>query len=228
MTEDLSGLFEEIDAILMNESAAALREEIDREKGEIPPASREMLALIDALISQLRTVANHPDSGSDTGAEQLNLNMGDPAEDGGETEVERGSQGGAGLSPDSPEVNQLYDDVLWLFSVNDFEAALISLERLMIMSHPEGEVASFVELNASKLLNLYESLIGPFDKIPSQKPNGAVGLSAMLGYAPLATTLALVDGQRSITDIIAASEQGALQTSGVLNQLNRAGFISLQ
>ena len=98
----------------------------------------------------------------------------------------------------------------------------------MIMSQPEGEVASFMELNASKLLKLYESLIGPFDKVPSQRKSAAVSLSELLRYELLALTLDLVDGQRSISDIIEASEQGALQTSGAINQLNRAGFISLQ
>lgn len=123
----------------------------------------------------------------------------------------------------------LYEDVLWLFSVNDGEGALISLERLLMLGRLDGEAREFVDLNADKLLHLYEGYIGPFTKVPVR---GEVHLDSMprayLEIPSLDRVWRLVNGERSIAQIMEASSPlTRLETCAGLEQLNRARVIQI-
>ena len=122
----------------------------------------------------------------------------------------------------------LYDDVLWLFSINDGEGALISLERLLTIGQIDDEVAEFLDLNGDKLLGLYEGYIGPFDKVilrgdttPESMPTG------YLSRGEFDRIYAMVDGQRTIGDMIDASERSPLETCASIEQLHRARLVAL-
>ncbi|MGM0578151.1 MAG: hypothetical protein ACQEXJ_20670 [Myxococcota bacterium] len=122
----------------------------------------------------------------------------------------------------------LYEDVLWLFSINDGEGALVSLERLLNMGSLEGEAAEFLELNADRLLQIYENYLGPFTRIVRR---GAVSVEDMpAGYLEqghLGDVWNLVDGERTIRDVLDASRLPPLTACAALEQLARSRVVSL-
>lgn len=122
----------------------------------------------------------------------------------------------------------LYDDVLWLFGINDGEGALISLERLLMMGQIDAEISEFLDLNGEKLLGLYEGYIGPFDKIPMLGDTSPDSMpQGYLKQGPLSEIYGLIDGERSIGDIIDHCACTPLETCAALEQLNRARVIIL-
>lgn len=126
-------------------------------------------------------------------------------------------------------ITRLYEDVRWLFAINDVEAALVSLERMLVIASPDGEAGVFLERNDGKLLDLYESYIGPFDKTPQgrEADEDTVSSAQALSHDRLAAIMALVDGDRSIEGVIEASSLSPLETCAALKQLERTGQISL-
>ncbi len=122
----------------------------------------------------------------------------------------------------------LYEDVLWLFSINDGEGALISLERLLMLGELDGEASEFVKLNSDKLLHLYEGYIGPFTKIPVR---GDVPMDSMppayLEMPSLGALFSLVDGERTLQEIMDTSKVTPLVTCAALEQLNRSRIIQI-
>lgn len=122
----------------------------------------------------------------------------------------------------------LYEDVLWLFSINDGEGALVSLERLLMLGNLEGEAEEFLRLNGEKLLNLYEGYLGPFDKVPSR---GETDIDHMpIGYLEhglMSSILDMVDGKRSIQAIMQHSPFTPLETCAGIEQLRRARILEL-
>jgi len=125
--------------------------------------------------------------------------------------------------------NLLYEDVIWLLAINDGQGALISLERLIVMAEASGDVGEFLEVNKKKLLSLYEGFIGPFTKKPKlQKLE--VGMDMPQSYKDndkIAKVIELVNGKRSIADVIKASPFNALQTCCILNQLRRSALVKI-
>ncbi len=122
----------------------------------------------------------------------------------------------------------LYEDVLWLFSINDGEGALVSLERMLMLGSLEGEAEEFLRLNGDKLLNLYEGYLGPFTKVPSR---GETDIGHMpIGYLEhglMKSILDMVDGTRSIDAILQISPFSPLETCAGLEQLRRARILDL-
>lgn len=123
---------------------------------------------------------------------------------------------------------KLYDDVLWLFSINDGEGALISLERLLTMGQIDDEVSEFLDLNGENLLGLYEGYIGPFDKVPMRGDTQPESMpKGYLDQGELDRLYQMIDGERSIADLIDASERTPLETCASIEQLHRARLIEL-
>jgi len=124
--------------------------------------------------------------------------------------------------------SMLYSDLLWLFSINDKEGALISLERLLVIGNIDEELDEFLELNGDRLLNLYEGYMGPFERVPV--PGQIAPESMPKGYfsqGELARLYEMIDGERSIGDLIDASERTPLETCASIEQLRRARLINL-
>ena len=122
----------------------------------------------------------------------------------------------------------LYEDVLWLFEINDGEGALISLERLLTIGQVDPDVAQFLDLNGAKLLALYEDYIGPFDKVPVRGETTPDAMPAgYLSQGALKQVFEMIDGERSIADLIDASERTPLETCASVEQLHRARLVQL-
>ncbi len=122
----------------------------------------------------------------------------------------------------------LYEDVLWLFSINDGEGALVSLERLLVLGQLEGEAAEFVRLNSDKLLDIYRDYMGSFDAVPRK---GTIALDAMpdgyLDLKALASVHERVDGKLTIAQLVEASPLEPLTTCAALEQLKRSGVLAI-
>ncbi len=123
--------------------------------------------------------------------------------------------------------DRLYEDIVWLFAVNDGEGALISLERMLMLGEPQGDAKEFVETNRGKLLHLYEDYMGPFDRVTRlgeidphvEMPAG------YLQVKPIADILELVDGTLTISEILERADVSRLVACAALKQLNRAQVV---
>jgi len=139
------------------------------------------------------------------------------------------------VPPDPPPndparaADQLYEDIVWLFAVNDGEGALISLERMLQMGEPRGEAKEFVDGNETKLLQLYEDYMGPFDKWVSRGPmNPREDMpSSYLSQGSLAEIYDLVSEGKTIQDMMDDSPLSPLLTCATLKQLHRSHAVEI-
>lgn len=123
--------------------------------------------------------------------------------------------------------DRLYEDIVWLFAVNDGEGALISLERMLMLGEPQGDAKEFVETNRGKLLHLYEDYMGPFDRVTRLGEIDAhVEMPAgYLDAKPIAEVLQFVDGKATISEILERAQVPLLVGCAALKQLNRAQVV---
>ena len=135
----------------------------------------------------------------------------------------------APLPHDARAVELLYQDIVWLVSIDDWGGALISLERLLVSARLDGLVKEFIDVNEVKLLNLYESYLGPFDKVPTRRTLDLDNTmpSAYARAEKLAKMLAIIDGKRDINELFAISPYTPLETCSALNQLRRSGIVAI-
>ena len=126
-------------------------------------------------------------------------------------------------------VQALLADVMWLLEIKDGEGMLISLERLLVSHRVEGELARFVEDNETKLMNVYESYLGPFSRMVQ-------GLDDTTGHPmPDAFTNAdkvlciteLIRDGMTLESLIRTSPYLALETCCVVSQLRRVGLATV-
>ena len=121
---------------------------------------------------------------------------------------------------------RLYQDVLTLFSIQDGEGALVSLERLLNIGYLDEEIEDFLALNSAKLVELYESILGPFTKVVS---SGSVGVDEMpTGYLDRGLMRRMyeqVDGVKSIAELISDCTSDQLRACAALEQLHRARLV---
>ena len=121
---------------------------------------------------------------------------------------------------------RLYQDVLTLFSIQDGEGALISLERLLNIGNLDDEIEDFLRLNGHKLVALYENVLGPFTKIVR---HGSVAIDEMpKGYLDrglLRDVFERVNGQKSIDELLDGLTEERLKACAALEQLHRARLI---
>jgi hypothetical protein len=122
---------------------------------------------------------------------------------------------------------RLYEDIVWLFAVNDGEGALISLERMLMLGHPHGDAREFLETNHDKLLHLYQDYMGPFDRVAVLgEVDPYVEMPAgYLEAQPMAEVLRCVNGKLTITEILENANVAPLVGCAALKQLHRAQVI---
>ncbi len=122
----------------------------------------------------------------------------------------------------------LYGDTLWLLGINDGEGALISLERMLALRAPEGDIAEFVSLNQERLLGIYQNqVLGDFQAV-LQIEASPDELRFPAWYAKqerVAAVRSLVDGKRTIAQILEASSMSPLETCCILAELKRSGQV---
>ncbi len=121
----------------------------------------------------------------------------------------------------------LYEDILTLFELGDQPGAMISIERLLMLSPRAQELDVFFERNESTLKRIYEEYFGSLDRIPVPLRNAHPIKIPTSDAATVMDILRLVDGQRTLRDVIRLSSLGDLRGLVSLAHLARSGFIEL-
>lgn len=122
----------------------------------------------------------------------------------------------------------LYDDVHTLFNLGDTTGALISIERLLLLSPSSESLKKFIETNEETIFEQYRAQFGNFERIPvrSESITNAVPLPKRLGRQ-LEGILNLIDGYKNIEEIMKISKLSRIITLAYLNHLIRSGFVEL-
>lgn len=143
-----------------------------------------------------------------------------------------GETGGSRIIPPDTDGSRaagfLYSDALWLLGINDGEGALISLERMVALRAPQGDIAEFVSLNQERLLGIYQNqVLGDFGAVLHIEASpDALKFPAWYGTQErVGSVRTLVDGKRSIAQIVEASPMSPLETCCILAQLKRSGQV---
>ncbi len=121
----------------------------------------------------------------------------------------------------------LYEDIGALFEIGDREGALISLERLLTIAPITPSVMAFLDHNEARLLEYYESTLGPWTRSVRLKPTAEQAMPG--GYfqiEKMATIVALLDG-RPVSEVLAASGLRPIEACAVLSQLARSASLDL-
>jgi len=129
----------------------------------------------------------------------------------------------------APETYRLYDDIVNLSGLNDWDGVLISLERLLVLAKLEDHIKDFVDANEVKLLSIYETFLKSFARVPRRLP-AAVDNSmprTFLRAEKIAGVLAMIDGQVTIQELLRRSALTPLETCSVLCQLRRSGVVEV-
>jgi hypothetical protein len=128
-----------------------------------------------------------------------------------------------------PASQLLYDDVLNLSNINDWDAAFISIERMLVMARVEGHIQDFVKGNEAHLLGLYEPALKSFGRVPKRREIKVENKMhrAFLGNRKVAEVLELVDRKLSIKKMFDASKLSKLEVCATLAVLQRSGVIEI-
>jgi len=128
-----------------------------------------------------------------------------------------------------PATQLLYDDILNLSHINDWDAAFISIERMLVMTTVEGHIKEFVKNNEAHLLGLYEPALKSFARVPKRRELRVENTMhrAFLGNRKIQDVLALVDKKLSIKKMFDAAKLSKLEVCAVLIVLQRSGVIEI-
>lgn len=126
-----------------------------------------------------------------------------------------------------PSEQMLYEDVVTLFDLGDQPGAMISVERLLMLSPQAEELDLFFERNESTLKRIYEEYFGSLDRIPIPLRNAQPVKIPTPDAGTVMNILRMVDGQRTLRDVLRLSPLGHLRGLICLAHLARSGFIEL-
>lgn len=135
--------------------------------------------------------------------------------------------------PAAPKVNWgpceqlLYEDIVTLFELGDQAGAMVSVERLLMLSPKAHELDIFLERNEATLKKLYEDYFGSFDRILVPLRNAHPIKIPTPDAAAVMDVLRLVDGQRTLREVIRLSRLGEVRGLVSLAHLARSGFIEM-
>ncbi len=121
----------------------------------------------------------------------------------------------------------LFDDALRLFKLGDSEGALVSLERLLAANELNSDLEEFVRVNEDRLVEVYQTLIGPWEKVPRRVAPIEPMPARFFENAKIARVLARVDGRTSIGRLLdEGGGMSRLEVAAVVSQLLRTKSIS--
>jgi hypothetical protein len=129
----------------------------------------------------------------------------------------------------APATFLLYDDVVQLSALNDWDAAFISIERLLVLARVEDHVADFVRSNEAHLLGLYEPALKSFSRVPKRRelrPENTMH-RVFLNNVKVIEVLALVDRKLAIRKMFESSQLSRLEICATLVVLQRAGVLDI-
>lgn len=121
----------------------------------------------------------------------------------------------------------LYEDIGALFEIGDREGALVSLERLLTVAPISPQIEQFLTHNEARLLEYYESVLGPWSKIAAVDPDKVTMPPGYFRFEKMLTVVNLLDGSRRLSKVMADSGLRAIESCAVLSQLARSGCLDL-
>lgn len=121
----------------------------------------------------------------------------------------------------------LYNDVRALFEIGDREGALISLERLIVVAPIAPQIESFLAHNESRLLDYYQNVFGPFTRVVSIPDEGRNMPAGYFTMDKVKVIWALIDGERSVQEIIDVSGLRVIEACSVISQLVRSAAVDV-
>lgn len=121
----------------------------------------------------------------------------------------------------------LYEDILALFEINDREGALVSLERLLTYAPISPQIEAFLSHNESRLLDYYQNVLGPWERVARLKEGDSSMPEAYFHMDKVAAVVRQMDGQRTLSEVIARSGLRTIEACAVLSQLARSANLDL-
>jgi len=120
----------------------------------------------------------------------------------------------------------LFDDALRLFRLGDSEGALVSLERLLLISDLNDDLSEFIVANEARLVDLYEARLGSFNAVPTLADDGEPMPDTFRAERKVVAVMDAVDGNRTYDEVLQSLELTRLEGVMVLSQLLRLGSIA--
>jgi hypothetical protein len=119
----------------------------------------------------------------------------------------------------------LYEDVMNLFALGDQQGAMTSLERLIMVAPNTPTLMSFIAKNKNAFHKVYIDQIGSLDRLPYPVTNRDPTKIPTSDEHFLMDILRLVDGKKTIAQIVSASGREEVVIMAVITHLARCGFI---
>lgn len=121
----------------------------------------------------------------------------------------------------------LYADVRALFEIGDREGALVSLERLIVVAPIAPQIETFLSHNEGRLLDYYQNVFGPFSRVISVPDGGPRMPAGYFAMDKVATIWDLIDGERSVQELIDVSGLRTIEACSVISQLVRSAAVDV-
>ncbi|MBI5610808.1 MAG: hypothetical protein HY902_18160 [Deltaproteobacteria bacterium] len=121
----------------------------------------------------------------------------------------------------------LYEDIGALFEIGDREGALVSLERLLVVAPITPQIESFLEHNEARLVEYYESVLGPWTRTGRLREGETALPAAFHRFDKVAQLVRHLDGTLTLSEVIARSGLRNIEACSVLSQLSRSSSLDL-
>jgi len=121
----------------------------------------------------------------------------------------------------------LYRDVVNLFDLGDQVGAMISLERLTLLSPNAEDLALFFEKNEALLTQTYQESLGSLQRKVFRMDAAQVIPIPTDFPEEIERLLKFCDGHRRIEDLVRVMEQPAIRTLVMLSHLVRCHYLEL-
>jgi len=125
------------------------------------------------------------------------------------------------------EHDLLYEDILWLFRIGDNDGALVSLGRLLSVAGETQELARFLDINESKLVTLYQRMLGPFDQPLAVAGNG-LGDRYFWNVEEAQAVLRLGRENGSVGELLEASPLPRMRTLALVHRMRLEGLFTFR
>lgn len=125
------------------------------------------------------------------------------------------------------EERRLYEDVISLFDAGDQAGAMISLERLFMLSPQAQDLEAFLSKNLNLLLKLYRDHLGSLDRVLIVNKDSEPVRIPTAYSSIIMEVLRNLDGHRNLRDLIKELDFSELQILFAVSHLARSGFLEL-
>lgn len=122
----------------------------------------------------------------------------------------------------------LLEDIVSLQALEDKEGAVVSLERLLTIAPMSAQVEAFLSHNEAKLLQYYEMVFGPLTRVARLKESDSGMPPGYFRLPKIRAVVQLLDGTRTVADVMSGAGLRRIEACAVLSQLSRAGCLDLR